>query len=293
MIAQAAQAQPASDTRVPTAPPTLRDAYVLITGSTDGLGRELARTLAAEGAHVIVHGRNRARGDSLVAQITATHVGSARFFAADLASLVTVDALADTILAHYPRLDLLINNAGIALNRSLPRQVSTDGYELHFAVNYLAGVLLTERLLPRLAVAPNARIINVASRSQQSLDMSDVMLERGYNGGRGYAQSKLAQIMYTIDLANEQGAAGVAVYAVHPASQMDTKLVRGLGGRPRSTVNEGVETVMYALRSREPSGTYFEGTQVGAPLAQARSANARAQLRAITRALLQPYVRLP
>lgn len=290
-----------------TAPPTLRGAHVLITGSTDGLGRDLARAIAAQGAHVIVHGRNRARGDSLVAEIGKSGVGSARFYAADFASLATVAAFADTLLAHYPTLDVLINNAGIALNRSLPRQLSDDGYELHFAVNYLAGYVLTERLRHRLRASAAPRIINVASRTQEPLVMTDIMLTRGYSGGRGYAQSKLAQVMYTFDLAAEEqartsgaasGAASggdthtraITVYAVHPASQMDTELVRGLGGRPRSSVDEGVQAVLHALTSNAPSGTYFVGEVVGRANAQAYDALARARLRTLTRSLTAAFL---
>ncbi len=123
---------------------------VLITGSTDGLGRELARALAADGAHVIVHGRNAERGQALVDEITAAGTGSARFIAADFASLEAVRGFADTIARDYPKLDLLVNNAGIAFNNEQPRRSSVDGHELQFAVNYLPGWVLVNRLQPAL-----------------------------------------------------------------------------------------------------------------------------------------------
>ena len=112
---------------------------VLITGSTDGLGREVARRIAATGAHVIIHGRNRERGEEVVREIQAEGIGSAKFYPADLASLDQVRTFAETIRRDYDRLDLLINNAGIWSRNSNERPLSADGYELHFAVNYLAG----------------------------------------------------------------------------------------------------------------------------------------------------------
>jgi NAD(P)-dependent dehydrogenase (short-subunit alcohol dehydrogenase family) len=150
---------------------------VLITGSTDGLGREVARRLAAAGHHVIIHGRNRDRGEALVAEIEAEGTGSARFFAADFASLNAVRGLADAVLRDYDRLDVLVNNAGI-WSRGDDRRVSDDGHELQFAVNYLSGYLLTHRLLPLLRASAPSRIINVASAAQAPIDFDDVMLER-------------------------------------------------------------------------------------------------------------------
>src|SRR5688500_8677498 len=149
---------------------------ILITGSTDGLGREVARRLAATGAHVIVHGRNKERGAALVTEIEREGKGSASFYAADLASLAEVRRLGEAILRDYDRLDVLVNNAGIWLN-SGGRQLSADGHELHFAVNYLSGFLLTHMLLPRLGQSAAARIVNVSSLAQSPIDFADVMLE--------------------------------------------------------------------------------------------------------------------
>src|SRR5690606_6687266 len=153
-------------------------------GGRDGLGRDVARRLAAGGAHVIVHGRNRERGDALVEEINAGGAGSARFYAADFGSIEEVRSLADAILRDYERLDVLVNNAGIWLNRSNERQLSADGHELHFAVNYLAGYALTRLLLPRLVDSAPARIVNVASAAQTPVDFDDPMMEDGYSGGR-------------------------------------------------------------------------------------------------------------
>ena len=138
----------------------------LITGATDGVGRMVARRLAAQGFHILAHGRDRDRGVSLVAEIEKGG-GSAAFFAADFSALAEVRALADTILQHTDRLDLLINNAGIGTAGGGPRRrTSADGHELRFAVNYLAGFLLTHRLLPLLKKSTPARIVNVSSAGQ-------------------------------------------------------------------------------------------------------------------------------
>src|SRR5690606_12552442 len=145
---------------------------VLITGSTDGLGREVAIRAGALGAHVIVHGRNAERGAAVVDRIVKDGRGSATFHAADFASLDAVRAFAQAIGRDHPRIDVLVNNAGVLLR---DRQVSRDGHELHFAVNYLAGFLLTRTLLPSVVAAAPSRIINVASGAQSPIDFDAVM----------------------------------------------------------------------------------------------------------------------
>ena len=256
---------------------------ILITGSTDGLGREVARTLARAGAHIIVHGRNRERGEGLVREIASEGKGSARFYAADLASMAQVRALADSILRDYDRLDVLINNAGIWLQSQGERRLSADGHELHFAVNYLSGFLLTRKLLPRLVASAPARIINVASVAQTPIRFDDVMMESGYSDGRAYGQSKLAQIMFTMDLARELEGQGVTVLAVHPATMMNTTMVLSRGAQPRSTVEEGVEAVVNLVTTPGlASGQYFNGTRAARANAQAHDADALARLRALS-----------
>jgi NAD(P)-dependent dehydrogenase (short-subunit alcohol dehydrogenase family) len=261
-------------------PRSMRDAVVLITGSTDGLGREVARRTAALGAEVIVHGRNRQRGTALVEEITGAG-GRARFYAADFASLAAVRELAETILRDVPRLDVLVNNAGIWINSDV-RQVSADGHELQFAVNYLSGFLLTRMLLPRLLESPNPRIVNVASGAQSPLDFKDLMLERPGRASQGYAQSKLAQILFTIDLAEELGDKAV-VTALHPATLMDTTMVRDSGLAPQSTIDEGAAAVMHQITSSQVrSGEYYEGVRRERAHSQAYDRAARAELRRIS-----------
>lgn len=265
---------------------TPRRQVALVTGSTDGLGREVARRLASGGAHVIVHGRNRERGMQVVAEIEREGRGSARFYQADLASLEAVRGFANAILRDYDRLDVLVNNAGIWLTAPGGRQLSADGHELHFAVNYLSGFLLTRMLLPRLVESAPSRIVNVASGAQTPIDFSDVMLERDYTGSRAYAQSKLAQILFTFDLARELEGTGVTVGALHPATFMNTSMVTEAGVEPRSTVEEGAEAVMNLISAPDlASGQYFNGLRPARANAQAYDEEARARLRALSREL--------
>jgi len=258
---------------------------ILVTGSTDGLGREVARRLAATGAHVIVHGRNRERGTALVQEIEREGKGSAAFYAADLSSLAQVRELGASILRDYQRLDVLVNNAGIWLTQG-QRQLSADGHEMTFAVNYLSGYLLTRTLLPLLVKSAPSRIVNVASVAQTPIDFGDVMLERSYSGMRAYGQSKLAQILFTVDLAREVAGKKVTVVALHPASLMNTTMVEAAGIQPRSTVAEGADAVMQAITAPGiETGTYFNGKRPTRANAQAYDEDALQKLRSLSRKL--------
>ena len=280
LVHSPADAQPAGAASSSPGPSTR---IVLVTGSTDGLGRELARRLSGEGAHVIVHGRNAERGKALVDEITARGTGSARFYQADFASVNEVRRFADDIVRDYARLDLLVNNAGIFLRDE--RQVSADGHELTFAVNYLAGYLLTYRMVPLLEKGRSPRIVNVSSRSAAPIDFTDVMLERDYTGYRAYSQSKLAQVMLTVDLAAELKPKGIVVQAVHPATGMDTHMIASVGMTPRTSIDEGATAVMHVIGTDAPSGSYFMGQTVATPHAQASDPEARRQLREVSRKL--------
>jgi NAD(P)-dependent dehydrogenase (short-subunit alcohol dehydrogenase family) len=258
----------------------------LVTGSTDGVGRYVASTLAAAGAHVIVHGRDRARGEQLVDDIRRRARGSAEFLQADFASLAQVRELAQSIQSNHRRLDLLVNNAGIGFGpRGTRRETSADGYELRFAVNYLAGFLLTRLLLPLLTTTAPARIVNVSSAGQQPIDFANVMLTRDYSGTRAYMQSKLAQIMFTFDLAGELEGTGVTVNALHPATYMATTMVRESGITPTSTVEQGGDAILRLASSPDLEGTtglYFNGTKSARADAQAYDVAARKRLRTLS-----------
>ena len=255
----------------------------LITGSTDGVGRYVAERLAAQGWRVIVHGRDRTRGEAVIERITQQG-GEARFLAADLASLAEVRSLADAVRRDGDGLDALVNNAGIGTSGSR-RELSADGFELRFAVNYLAGFLLTRLLLPILESRKSARIVNVASAGQQSIDFSDVMLTGGYSGVRAYCQSKLAQILFTLDLARELAERDVTVNSLHPATYMDTTMVRLSGVQPISTLEQGGAAILQLVESvalAGRSGLYFSGMQESRANPQAYDEDARRRLRAVS-----------
>jgi NAD(P)-dependent dehydrogenase (short-subunit alcohol dehydrogenase family) len=256
----------------------------LITGSTDGVGRMVAERLGQNGWRVLVHGRDRGRGEQVVASINAGG-GAAEFLQADFSALAEVRRLADAVQRTTRRLNLLINNAGIGSGGPHgTRQTSADGHESRFAVNYLAGFLLTDLLLPLLKKSAPARIVNVSSLGQQALDFTDVMLTREYSGIRAYRQSKLAQILFTIDLAQQLEGSGITVNALHPATFMNTKMVRDFG-TPRSTVEEGALAILKLASSAEVegrSGLYFNGQEEARADAQAYDPQARQRLKRLS-----------
>jgi len=257
----------------------------LVTGSTDGVGRYVAGRLAALGIKVLVHGRDPARAESLVRAVRDSG-GSAQVYLADFSSLAAVREMARAVHRDYDRLDILINNAGIGVAGHYPgRHESMDGHELRFAVNYLAGFLLTSLLLPRLQAPREARVVNVSSVGQQPIDFDDVMLKRGYSGQRAYCQSKLAQIMFTVDLAEELAGSGVTANALHPATYMDTKMVHGDGLTAMSSVAQGGEAILTLALGAElvrRSGLYFDGTNATRANRQAYDPASRARLRQLS-----------
>ena len=259
---------------------------ILITGATDGHGKGLAVELVQRGATVLVHGRDAGRIERTLDELRAVGPGAKlRGYRADLASLAEVRALAAEVLAPEPRLDGLVNNAGIGTR--VPegdRLTSRDGHELRFAVNYLATFLLTRLLLPRLRASAPARIVHVSSAGQQAIDFDDVMLERGYSGVRAYCQSKLAQILFSIDLAEELAGTGVTSNALHPATYMPTKIVAS----PISALEDGVQATLRLVADPAldgVSGRYFDMTRERRADPQAYDAQARRTLRALSERL--------
>jgi NAD(P)-dependent dehydrogenase (short-subunit alcohol dehydrogenase family) len=267
---------------------------ILITGSTDGVGRYVALRLAAQGANLLIHGRDAARGKDVIDRITRGRQGKATFYQADLSSLADTRKLADDVRADHKTLDVFISNAGIgSRNMGAERRVSADGHELRFAVNYLSGFLLVYALLPLIKAAAPSRIVNVASLGQVPLDFDDVMLTRGYDGVRAYSQSKLSQIMFTIDLAEELKGTGVTVNSLHPATYMDTTMVRAGGVTPMSTVEEGGAAILHLATGDDMegrSGLFFNGMQESRAHAQAYDAMARKKLRELSLKLAGPFL---
>jgi NAD(P)-dependent dehydrogenase (short-subunit alcohol dehydrogenase family) len=259
---------------------------ILITGATDGVGRRVALDLGEAGARLLIHGRDRDRAETLIDELARLGNRDVRFYRADFASLAEVRSLAEAVRRDEKRLDVVISNAGIGTAvGGRERRLSADGHELRFAVNYLAGFLLVRLLLPQLRAATPSRIVNVSSAGQTPIDFDDVMLERDYTGGRAYMQSKLAQIMFTFDLARELEDSGVTANALHPATYMNTTMVRQGGATPISTVEEGAAAICRLAVSPEvegKTGLYFDRMQAARANAQAYDERARDRLRRLS-----------
>jgi NAD(P)-dependent dehydrogenase (short-subunit alcohol dehydrogenase family) len=253
----------------------------LVTGSTSGLGETVARRLGAMGATVIVHGLNEQRGATIAAEISKAGPGKAIYYSGDLASLEQVRALAKRVRSNHPQLHLLINNAGIGGASNEARRESADGHELVFAVNYLSHFLLTRELLPALEAGAPARIVNVASIGQRTVNFDDIMMKNNYQTTAAYAQSKLAMIMSTITLSEQLDPKKVTVNALHPATFMNTPMVTDAGRQPMSSVEDGANAVMQlAVGSSVAgrSGLYFNQMNEGRANQQAYDADSRKRL---------------
>jgi len=194
----------------------LDDVTCLVTGATAGIGLVTARRLAEKGARVLMVGRDPQRGESALSQVAAATTGPRpEILYADLAEQAQVRRLAADVLDRLDRLDVLVNNAGAMFGR---RQVSVDGIEMTLALNHLAYYLLTHLLLPALKTAAPARIVNVASRAHEgvALDFDDLQNARRYRGFPVYKRSKLANVLFTYELARRLESSGVTVNALHP-----------------------------------------------------------------------------
>ncbi len=192
--------------------------------------------------------------------------------------------MADAILASEPRLHALVNNAGIIQDQ---RRESADGHELTFQVNYLAGFLLTQRLLPLLKRSAPSRIVNVASAGQAPIAFDDIMLERRWDGRQAYCRSKLAQIMMTFDHGEELTGTGVTANALHPATLMPTKMVVGRFG-VQSSLEEGVRNTVRLIADpglAGVSGRYVDRDREARAHRQAYDVTARARLGELSRDL--------
>jgi NAD(P)-dependent dehydrogenase (short-subunit alcohol dehydrogenase family) len=256
-------------------------ARILITGASDGLGRALAHDLAAAGHQLIVHGRDADR----LAQVAADTGGVA--LRADLSSLDEVRRLAAEVTEHAPDLDVLVNNAGVGFGRpGAARELSKDGYELRFAVNYLAPYLLTRLLLPTV----RRRVVNVASMGQRPFDLDDPMMERGYDGVEAYRRSKLALVAHTFDLAAELAGTGITANCLHPASLMPTTMVQESRYGTIDSLEQGVRATLRLVVDPAldgVSGEYFDGERRARALDQAYDPAFRARLRELTESILQ------
>ncbi len=251
----------------------------LLTGATSGIGRAIAQKLAAGGARVGIVCRNEGKGKRVRDEIEGSGVsGAVEVFCADLSSQQDIVRMAADVRNRFDRLDALLNNAGVF---SKKRQVTADGFELQFAVNYLAPFRLIRCLFPLLQKSAPARIVNVASMEHRigKLYPEDMQLENNYLGTRAYRQSKLAIVLFSLELARRIAGSGVSVNALHPGI-VYTKLVHTIS--PLATIvkkimktpEEGARGPVYLATSPELeniSGAYFRGTHRSSPARRARN----------------------
>jgi len=241
---------------------TMAGKICLITGSTDGIGLEAAKTLASLGARVIIHGRNAEKGTRALATIRQlSPQAQVDFVRADFASLSEVRAMAEEVKSLVPHLDVLLNNAGASATGSL--SYSTDGYELTFAVNHLAPFLLTNLLLDTLKAAPRARVVNVSSLAHKlgSFDIDDLMTEKA-KPLHAYFRAKFANILFSNELARRLRAHGITSNALHPGTiksnfgseSLQTAIFYKLARPFLMTVKQGAQTLIYLASSPEVEG---------------------------------------
>jgi NAD(P)-dependent dehydrogenase (short-subunit alcohol dehydrogenase family) len=260
----------------------------VVTGATSGIGKAAAAALAGLGATVVLVGRDRGRTEAAAADIGPASASPPRAEVADLASLEQVRGLAGR-LAGLERIDVLINNAGLVLGE---RRITPDGFEHVFALNHLAPFLLTNLLLPELTASAPARVVTVTSdaHSAARLDLSDPNLERGWDSWRSYANSKLANILFTRELARRLDGTGVTASCAHPGVVRtgfgrESRPLLKLGitiARPfMASPERGADTIVYLASSPDVAGQtggYYVKRQRREPSAAARDDAAAGKL---------------
>ncbi|MEO6013592.1 MAG: SDR family oxidoreductase [Devosia sp.] len=212
--------------------PNQSDKLVLITGATGGLGYETALALAASGAETILTGRNGAKGADALARIRAAHPAARiSYETLDLGSLASVAEFAAAFSARHDHLDILVNNAGVMMPPR--RETTADGFELQFGTNHLAHFALTAQLLPLLRAAKAARVVTVSSIAHRgaSIQFEDLQWTSGYNPNRSYGQSKMANLLFALELQRRSDAAGwgIASIAAHPGISSTELVANGIG----------------------------------------------------------------
>lgn len=260
------------------------DRVALVTGSTDGIGRHIARQLAAKGMTVIVHGRSKAKVDAVIAALRDELPGATLDGVSfDLGRVADVRRGAELVLKLAPALHVLVNNAGIFASE---RVVTGDGIEMTFAVNYLGPFLLTELLGPRLTDSAGeaaSRVVNVTSvaHTRGRIHLDDLQLAGSWTGYAAYAQSKLAQVMHAITLAERHEPSKLLAYSVHPGVVMTKLLRQGFGPIQGITPEDGARTpamLASGLTEDEPSGSYFSDGVATPPAPAAQDADVRQRL---------------
>jgi len=230
----------------------LKDKIILITGSTDGIGKEAGIKLVKKGVHIIIHGRNQKKAELIMKEIekkTSLHNMSPIY--ADLASIDQIATMVDNIYKKFNRLDVLINNAGIYRPE---RQLSHDGIEETFAVNYIAPYILSNRLVKLLKKTDSSRIVNVVSEVQSNqLDFNNLQFETGYTGVKAYARSKTCLVMYTYLLADKLKKYNITVNCLHPGV-INTKVLDAAMGMIGAPVSVGADILVHAAISPKLEG---------------------------------------
>ena len=227
----------------------------LVTGATDGIGKQTALELSKKGATVLVHGRNEARATEAV---KALGPGDYHPVWGDLASLKDVAAMADRVLAKHPVIDVLLNNAGVFMKE---RQLTPDGFEKTMAVNHFGHFVLTHRLLPALTAARQGRIVHVSSMAHMrgGIELDDLTFERDFSGYGAYSASKLANVLFSNALARRLKGTAVTSNSLHPGVIRTKLLATGFDSGGASLASGAVTSVYCASEPKlaEVSGEYF------------------------------------
>jgi retinol dehydrogenase-12 len=261
----------------------------LVTGATNGIGRATAREIARMGARTLIVARDPARGEGVAREIRESTGGVVESLVADLSAQAQVRALAAAVRERTGRLDLLVNNAGAIF---AARELSVDGVEMTFALNHLAYFLLTLELLPLMAGRPDARVVNVSSVAHErgAIDFDDLQGARRYGMWKAYAQSKLANLLFTRELARRAGPDGVSANALHPGA-----VASGFGrNHPGLSPERGARTTLHVATDpglRGVSGRYFSSCRERSPSQAARDDDTALRLWQISEAMTQPTKR--
>jgi len=264
---------------------------VLITGSTDGIGKQSAIELAKMGYHVIVHGRNEDSVNQAIEDIMKqSGKDEIDGFSGEFEELSEVKELANKIIQHYDKLDVLIHNAGIFQKK---REVTKDGYEKTFQVNYLAHFLLTQLLADLLENSEKPRIVNVSSIVHSTaIDFENLQGEQNFEGSKAYGLSKLCMVLFTYKLARENEGSRLTANCLHPRV-ISTKLLKKNYGNIGSAVEEGAANIIYVATSskiEDVSGKYFVNQMPQGSATVTYETNVQDKLWEVSQEMLKDYI---